>query len=525
MLLSVTAGVLAVTGLIIFFLVGDLGHIARHINNIVAMQLIFSIISMVVGVVAIHLLVTIPLARFAATVKQIANGNLSLRVTKTNQTEIDELVDNFNKLTDQLENSHNSLSGNIDNKTQQLNHTKLLLEEQQQALMNVLEDVSQEKEYEQVQGRSILENILDGIIVTDQEGLIKYMNPALEKIMNIKTDQVKGQDFADTVKTFTLDGVEIEPAKRSDAAAITHDKQEMKVLLQCRRVEKIAVTISAAPIKVGDEYKGVVRVIHDYSEDLALQQQKNDFFSIASHELRTPLTVIAGNIDIVIDGHGQSKLSKENSLLLTDAQTATDRLIKLVNDFLNVSRVDQGRVKAELLDLDACKISEDVVKELKTLAADKDLKLNFTCGNKHNLVQADEGLLKEILINLAGNSIKFTEKGSITISHQETEPGMLRVDITDTGMGIDPEKHKFLFERFHQAMDRTLAREAGGTGLGLYISREFAQLMGGDLVLSKSELGKGATFTLTLPLVGSKIAQEIKTKMVNKEGAVKIGGI
>ena len=118
---------------------------------------------------------------------------------------------------------------------------------------------------------------------------------------------------------------------------------------------------------------------------------------------------------------------------------------------------------------------------------------------KNQFIAADEGLFKEILINLIGNSIKFTGEGGITVRNT-IDGKMLRVDVSDTGMGIAKHKQNLLFQRFQQVMDDITQRQAGGTGLGLYISREFARIMNGDLVLTESDLGKGSTFTLTLPL-------------------------
>ncbi|OGM12199.1 hypothetical protein A2Z22_05220 [Candidatus Woesebacteria bacterium RBG_16_34_12] len=374
---------------------------------------------------------------------------------------------------------------------------KILIEE-------AIKSKTKELKYEQQRSHAILENTGEGVILTNDKGKITYVNPAFEKMSGYDNDYLSGKDFSETIKAYDLKENEIPPAQISDAAAVTAEKQEMKLMLQKKEGEKIGVIINSAPVRSQTNFIGVVRVIHDVTDDLQLQQQKDDFFSIASHELRTPLSVITGNLDTVLAGYGKSQMTKEDLALLQDSMDASDRLIKMVGDFLNISRLDQGRLNYEIRQVDACFVIESVVHELMPLIENKGIKLSYTCINdpKHKMVLVDENLLKEILINLIGNSLKFTDKGEIKIEHG-LKDNMSYIKVIDPGVGIAKDKQKLLFQRFQQAMNRTLAREAGGTGLGLYISREFARVMGGDLVLEESELGKGSIFSFTLPLANS----------------------
>ena len=362
-----------------------------------------------------------------------------------------------------------------------------------------VQERTRELAQEQALSNSILEHAGEGIVLTNDAGLVTYVNPAFTKMVGYKIEDLKGKSFASEIKAFDLKEELIPPSQRSDAAAVTAENQEVKMFLETTTKEKRAVVSNAAPIRVEGEFKGVVRILHDYNEDLALQRQKDDFFSIASHELRTPLSVISGNLDTILAGYGQNQLGPEDTQLLKDSLTASERLIKIVEDFLNVSRLDQGRLTFSIQPVDYCKIFEDVVSELKSLADHKGVALELFCPAKNTMVMADEGLLREILTNLIGNSLKFTEKGVIKIEGH-IKGQMLETVITDTGMGISPEMQGLLFQRFQQAMKRTLNREAGGTGLGLFISREFARKMGGDLWLVKSEPGQGSVFAFSLPL-------------------------
>ena len=374
--------------------------------------------------------------------------------------------------------------------------------------VKVFKDATDEKESKSIlraQASGVLENAGEGIVLTDEKGRITFVNPAFERMTEYVNDEVAGKVFAESFRFYDTYEKLLSPVELADAAAVTARRQEVKVQVESKSGKKVAIVINAAPLRVGDEFRGVVRMIHDWSEDLALQRQKDDFFSIASHELRTPLAVISGNLDTVLAGYGGSKITAGDRQLLRDSETAGDRLISMVNNFLNVSRLDQGRVKITLKEVDGCGVVGGVAKEMKALAQQKGLRLTYVCKKGREKIRADENLLREIVVNLIGNSIKFTQKGGIKLEGG-VKAGRLVVRLTDTGIGISAEKQKLLFQRWQQAMERTLSREGGGTGLGLYISREFARMMGGDLTLVRSSVSKGSVFELTLPIVKKGLA-------------------
>ncbi len=381
-----------------------------------------------------------------------------------------------------------------------LKETKNLLEDQRKALLNVLEDVSQEKVLEEEQSRSLLGIMGEGIVLTDEHALVVYVNAAFERTFGLKSEEVVGKRFGEVFKPADFKKKPLDSSGLEDARSPS--KEPVRLYLESSRGKSVPVIMGLSPILVEEEFKGVIRILHDYTEDLALQQQKDDFFSVASHELRTPLTVIAGNLDNVLQGYGGSKLSEMDLGLLKDVISSADRLIAMVNEFLNVSRLDQGRIEMDLKPINICELAKKIEAEVAPLLKDKNLKLQVICDQRHPMVVADEGKLREAIINLLGNSLKFTKSGGITME-QKAEGKMLVTYVSDTGMGIAKERQGLLFRRFQQAMDRTLAREAGGTGLGLYISREFVRLMSGEMWLVKSEPGKGSTFAFSLPLAKS----------------------
>jgi signal transduction histidine kinase len=201
---------------------------------------------------------------------------------------------------------------------------------------------------------------------------------------------------------------------------------------------------------------------------------------------------------------------------MNDTVSSSDRLISMINDFLNVSRLDQGRVKLEIKPVSACDLTEKIISEMTPLFKEKGVALKVICDRKHSNVIADEDRLRQVIINLIGNSLKFTSQGSVTISHQ-VSGNLLVTEVTDTGMGLPKDKQSLLFHRFQQAMSRTLTRQPGGTGLGLYISKEFVKLMGGDMKLVGSEPGKGSTFEFTI-LQTQLISEVIPKKYIINHG-------
>ncbi len=228
-----------------------------------------------------------------------------------------------------------------------------------------------------------------------------------------------------------------------------------------------------------------------------LDNLKDEFVSIASHELRTPMTAIKGLISMIFEGDF-GPINKEIQDPLNDIATSTERLIELVNDMLDVSRIEAGRLKLTFEDVSLNSIVSEMVKLLTPLAKQKGIELKIE-PFEDKKIHADPGKVKEILNNLIGNSIKFTDKGEITVKVEQRE-NLMCVLVSDTGMGISKEDQARLFNKFSQISDNQLGRPKG-TGLGLYISREFARKMGGDLWIESSEAGRGSVFAFTLPMV------------------------
>ncbi|HSA84441.1 MAG TPA: PAS domain-containing sensor histidine kinase [Patescibacteria group bacterium] len=245
---------------------------------------------------------------------------------------------------------------------------------------------------------------------------------------------------------------------------------------------------------------GAVVLTEDITEAKIMERSKDEFFSIASHELRTPLTAIRGNTSMIQQFFGDKITDPELLAMIKDINESTVRLIAIVNDFLDTSRLEMGKMLFTKEVFDIVKLVNDTIKEFATESSQKNLYLRIVNPPSSAIyVLADPNKTKQVLINLISNAIKFTEKGGISLAIT-AQDATIKITITDTGRGISPESQTLLFRKFQQAQDSILTRDTTkGTGLGLYISKLIMVGMNGKITIDSSEVGKGTTFSITLP--------------------------
>ena len=251
-----------------------------------------------------------------------------------------------------------------------------------------------------------------------------------------------------------------------------------------------------------DKVIGAVLLVEDVTERKVMERSKDEFFSIASHELRTPLTAIRGNTSMIMDFYMDKIPDPDMKEMITDIHASSIRLIDIVNDFLNVSRLEQGKIDFNTTEFDLVDLVKESVTEFEGSALEKHVVVRFEGqeGVAMN-VKADRDRTKQVILNLISNGLKFTESGEV-VSTIVRDGDMVRYRVKDSGRGIPQDNQPLLFHKFQQAGSSLFTRDTTkGTGLGLYISKLIIEGMKGKIWLEKSEEGVGSEFCFTLPIV------------------------
>lgn len=235
------------------------------------------------------------------------------------------------------------------------------------------------------------------------------------------------------------------------------------------------------------------------NEDLQrATRAKDDFLASMSHELRTPLNSVIGFTDLMLKGR-TGELSEEQRRQIHMVNDAGKQLLSLVNDVLELTRIDAGAAPVTAEPFDPCEAMRRLVEMMLPVAEAKGLTLTYTSeAGLPAKIETDRGKVDQVMLNLIGNAIKFTDEGSVTVTIRNLDEGLIAFDVHDTGIGIPAEETERIFEHFHQV--QASAPSGAGTGLGLAISRRLAESLGGHLTVA-SEVGNGSTFTLVLPVV------------------------
>lgn len=367
-------------------------------------------------------------------------------------------------------------------------------EDVKNALLNVMADLREVN----ARNAAILAGIADGVVVVDQNGIIVLMNSAAEKLLGWTAHESVGKKWPQILKREDEKGNPISPEMGAIKVALTTTTTTTSGVISSyyyvrKDGTKFPVARTVSPIILEGKIIGAVNVFRDITKEKEIDKMKDDFMDIAAHDLRTPAAAIRGFISRVLDGDA-GKISTKAKDLLKEAYEGNMRLINLVDDFLTVSRVERGKIQIMSKPDDLTKIVEAAVKELSGLAKEKGLTLEYKKTNLPTILVDGERMI-QVLNNLLGNAIKFTEKGGITVWHKVNK-GEVVTNITDTGIGMTPDSLKQLFQKYFKVDERV---SRSGLGLGLYISRLLVEGMGGT-IQAKSKKGQGSTFSFSLPV-------------------------
>ncbi len=347
--------------------------------------------------------------------------------------------------------------------------------------------------------QAIVESIADGVIVANNENIIEMANMPACNILDIPRDQLLGKSVNELLGLYGQFGESWTVAIDSWARN-TEDIRQWTFLADQLNIEDKFISLHLSPILSEGHFFGTVSIFRDITKDVELDRLKSEFVSTVSHELRTPMTSIKGYADLMIMG-AAGALTDPQMRYLQVIKNNADRLHNLVNDLLDISRIETGKTTLDLRPLDVPQIIAESLEHLegRIQHEDKNLEIATQIAPALPLVNADHARVIQILTNLLDNAFNYTpENGKISII-AEAGKNYVYISIADTGIGIAEENQEKIFDRFFRSEDADVQKIAG-TGLGLSIVRSLVEMHGGHLQL-KSQPDQGSTFTFNLPIV------------------------
>ncbi len=357
-----------------------------------------------------------------------------------------------------------------------------------------------QQQVEAAKSQAILDGVADGVLFADASGRIVLFNPAAERLLEIPRQQAIGRSIREMLGLYGVEGRKWLEALE-DWAAHPADRTPEDFVAERLQLGDRMVSVHAAPVIRGTEYLGTVSVFRDITAEVEADRAKTEFISTVSHELRTPMTSIKGYADLLMLGMA-GPLSDQQKHFISIIRNNADRMVALVSDLLDISRIESGRVQLDLRAVHIHEVAEQVAHTLRGRAQSKGLALQVEVPADLPPVWGDSNRIAQILTNLISNAIQYTPPGGrITVS-AHPNGDMLEISVADTGIGISKENQQKIFDRFFRA-DDPLVQETPGTGLGLPITASLVQMHGGQIWV-ESELGEGSTFTFTLPLATAR---------------------
>jgi PAS domain S-box-containing protein len=358
---------------------------------------------------------------------------------------------------------------------------------------------------------AILSSIGDGVLVLDTQGRIALFNNMAEVISGFPAKEAIGRPYNEILSFYSEKTGSTVADFIRNALGGKRGQMARGTLLRRKDGTALPVADSAAPVHNADgNVIGAVVIFRDITKERQLERMKDEFLSVASHELRTPMGAVRANVSMILAGD-YGPVNPDLVEPLTDIKSSTVRLVELVNDLLNVARIEAGRMKFTLSEFDIQAVVQSTANSLAPLGKEKNVAVTCKAGPALP-VQADPDKVRQVLTNLIGNSLKFTSQGEIAVAIQPKPEDMLEVVVSDTGIGIAAADQQKLFAKFEQITSAQDGKPAG-TGLGLYISREIIRKMGGDLWIKQSAPGKGSVFAFTLPAAKSARAAQVSAQL------------
>lgn len=397
---------------------------------------------------------TRPLKRIADVAEQIAHGDPDSRIYLPNRDEIGVLAVSINKMAESLQER--------------------------------VREVESGKE----QLETVLSTMVEGVIVFDGSGKTVMVNPAAEQMLGLENKNWFGRSSLEMIRNVEL---------HEKITAVSRERAFLEHEITTVYPEQKVLSITLVPVKTdGTGLVGTLAVFHDITRLRRLEGMRADFAANVSHELRTPLTAIRGFAETLLDGTCQEPQSVQRFARIIHREA--ERLGHLIEDVLKLSQIESGKLNIAMTPVDG----GELVREVTGMFSErwKEYKLKVQIPSDLPFIRGDRGLLSQALYNLLDNAIKYTQSGGTISVTGGREGGLVKLAVSDNGIGIAEQEKERIFERFYR-VDRARSRRKGGTGLGLAIVKHIVDAHNGKIILESSE-GKGTTVALCLPAADGK---------------------
>lgn len=378
---------------------------------------------------------------------------------------------------------------------QESQREKKELEDSRVALMNILEDIEEARgmvEEEKNKTLAIITNFADGLLVFDAKNRLFMFNPRAEALFGIKNQDVIKKSISELSSFPTLKS--LTDLFEEETKGIY--RKELNIS------ERVVLEVSTVPVIREKEKLGTMVILHDITREKMIERMKTEFVSLSAHQLRTPLSAIKWTLRMILDGD-VGEINNEQKDMLQKTYLSNERMITLVNDLLNVTRIEEGRYLFKLVLADIGEIAQSAVNSYQDEVKRKNIKLELSWPRKElpKLI-VDVEKISLALQNLLDNAVRYTPKGgsiAVAISGGEEE---IKISIKDTGVGIPAHQQERVFTKFFRAAN-VIKMETEGSGLGLFIAKNIIEAHGGKIWFESKE-GEGTTFFFTLPVKVSK---------------------
>jgi len=428
----------------------EIEHLSNRLKQTLGYSLLAAFFLSVLISYSASYFISRPLKEMSWASQDIAHGNYSKKITIQSNDEMGDLASAFNYMSEQVK-----------ARIEEVGESKSRLE-------------------------AVFLSMFEGVMVVDVNGSILLINEALKNFLKINEEPL-GRKPIEVIRNLQIQEI-VDNTLPSNSGLIS---QEISTLLP----EEKVLLVHATPIRKEGNIEGAVLVFHDVTDLRKLEKVRQDFVANVSHELRTPISSIKGYAETLLEGALKDKENAKDFLKIILADS--NRLATLIDDLLNLSKIESDKLAMETKPYKLLPLAEKVVASLKGQIDNKSINIKINIPKNIPDILGDETRIKQVLLNLIDNAIKYNHpNGEISITACEIN-SFIKVDITDTGIGISNKDLPRLFERFYRA-DKARSRELGGTGLGLSIVKHIIQAHNGEVFVQSVE-GQGSTFSFTIP--------------------------